>query len=319
MLTRRRSAVRLATVFAVLAATVLMLGSPSTGQVRAAGASCPPEILWCSYGDGGTGSGGGGGGSGGGSGGSGGDGTCAYPLGGVEYRVACYVGGLGFFNTTNGCYYLRLVPQPPLSDPIYQDHTPGTGAVYRLTCYSGPPPWARGSENLGRYWIDQGAPALDPVDLAFAALAKIRLDPADIHTAPSSTGVGGLVGLPVWMWTPRTANTWGPLSASQTAGPLTVNIRARATKVVWNMGDGHSVTCTRPGTAYAASYGGARSPNCGYTYTAASRGEIGGRYTITATTTWRVTWNGGGQNGVITVIRVAAVDIQINEAQVVVK
>jgi hypothetical protein len=315
--THRHQLARAGIALALLVAVVVALGSPSSGEVRGGGASCPPEILWCSYGGGGGGSGGGGGGGGGGSGG-GGDGTCAYIVGGVEYRVACYVGGLGFFNATNGCYYLRLDPQPPLSDPIYEGHTPGSGAVYRVTCYTGPPPW-RGAESVDRYWIDAGAPAIDPVDLAFAALAKIRLDPADIHTAPSTTGVGGLVGLPVWMWTPRTAHTWGPLSDQASAGPLTVFITATAARVVWNMGDGHTVTCTTPGTRYAARYGGGNSPDCGYTYTKSSRGESAGNYTITATTTWHVAWHGGGQSGVITVVRVAAVNIQINEAQVVVK
>jgi hypothetical protein len=306
---------RLAAVAALLCGVVFALGIPT--RARADGPPpCWDETPWCTVS--GTGGGGtpGGGGGGGGSGGT----DCIYTLrDGTSYRVACYVGGLGYFNVSDGCYYWRLDPQPPLTDPVYDGHTPGTGAVYRITCTNGPPPWGLGSETVGEFWVDRPAGPVNPIDLAFLALAKIRLDPADIHTAPSSTGVGGLVGLPVWLWTPRTPNTWGPLAASQTSGPVTVSISANAEKIVWNMGDGHIVTCTNPGSAFGSTTPSGATPACGYKYTTSSRNEPNHRYQVTATTTWRVTWNGGGGSGVITVVRVSATSLLINEAQVVVK
>jgi hypothetical protein len=85
------------------------------------------------------------------------------------------------------------------------------------------------------------------------------------------------------------------------------------------MGDGHTVTCTNPGVAYKPVDGGEPSPACGYLYKQASRDEPGGTFRVTATTYWRVPWSGGGESGVITAVRVSAVDLTINEAQVVVK
>ncbi len=306
---------RLAAAAVMVCGVAFAVGIPA--GARAAGPPCWDETPWCTV----TGTGGGGSGGGGGTGGgTGGSSDCVYTLpSGVSYRVACFVGGIGYFNVSNGCYYLRLDPQPPLTDPVYDGHTPGTGAVYRITCTDGPPPWGLGSETVGEYWLDKPAGPVNPIDLEFLALAKIRLDPADIHSAPSSVGVGGLVGLPVWLWTPRTPNTWGPLGASQTSGTVTVTISAKAEKIVWNMGDGHLVTCKNPGAAFRSSTPAGAKPACGYRYLTSSRDESGGRFTVTATTTWRVTWAGGGGNGVITVIRVAGTSLRINEAQVVVK
>jgi hypothetical protein len=43
----------------------------------------------------------------------------------------------------------------------------------------------------------------------------------------------------------------------------------------------------------------------------------GGRFTVTGTTTWNIEWQGGGQNGTLTVTRASTTTIQIDELQVV--
>ncbi|WP_152648559.1 hypothetical protein [Streptacidiphilus anmyonensis] len=86
-----------------------------------------------------------------------------------------------------------------------------------------------------------------------------------------------------------------------------------ATQIVWNLGDGQSVTCTNPGEAYQASFGNAQPP-CGHTYTTVSVSQPGGRYAINATATWVVNWQATtGQTGQITVTRRSASSVVIGE------
>jgi hypothetical protein len=119
------------------------------------------------------------------------------------------------------------------------------------------------------------------------------------------------------MWTTVTPNTWGPISASASEAGLTVTITAKATQIVWDMGDGHSVTCTSPGTPFTNGDGGRQSPTCGYTYDQPSRDRAGGKYTVTATTSWVVNWAGGGATGEIDQTRTSATTVAIDELQVV--
>lgn len=315
MLTRRVPAAA-AVVMALLAVAtvgvVVTLGALRGGPAYADGSgSCPPEIPWCTVVGGAPGTGGGGG-SGGSPGGSTG---CAYH----GQPVACYDPVLGYYHNSDACYYWRLNPQPAPGDPVWVGHTPGTGAFYRVTCTDGPPPWGSGSETASQVWVPIPATGPTPEQLALDALSRIRLDGPAIHMAPSSTGVGGLVGLPVWMWTTVGAHTWGPISSSASSGALTVDITAHADRIVWDMGDGHVVVCHNPGVAYRGSDGASASPECGYTYLKPSTHQRGGRYTITATTTWTVNWDGGGESGVITVTRVSRSTVRINEQQVVVR
>jgi hypothetical protein len=304
----------------VMAAGVLVVGALAGHGTRAAAdgsGSCPKEILWCTVSGGNPGNPGGVGdpvdpGDGGG------DNGCSYH----GSAVACYKPGLGYYNSSDSCYYRREDPQPPAGDERWNGKTPADGAFYFITCYDGPAPWGSGAVDPVERFVPNGAGGPTPLELAEQALAEILLSPPNIQMAPSTTGVGGLVGLPVWMWdkiNPASPNTWGPLTNSKSFGGLTVNIRAEGVSIVWNMGDGHRVTCDNPGTVYAATDGAKASPDCGYRYTKPSYSKRNGKYAITATATWHVNWAGGGQNGVIVVTRVARATVRINEAQVVVK
>ncbi|WP_328623212.1 hypothetical protein [Streptomyces sp. NBC_00354] len=91
---------------------------------------------------------------------------------------------------------------------------------------------------------------------------------------------------------------------------------AKVRNVVWSMGDGAQVTCTGPGTPYAAEFGKQMAPDCGHMYTRTSAQAPGGRYAVTATTTWEISWAGGGQTGTLTAIRESATSLAIGELQV---
>ncbi|WP_326782778.1 hypothetical protein [Streptomyces sp. NBC_00151] len=88
-------------------------------------------------------------------------------------------------------------------------------------------------------------------------------------------------------------------------------------KIVWSMGDGASVTCNSPGTPYTSSEGMAESPTCGHLYSKTSAGSQSGKFPVTATSTWTIGWQGGGQAGQLTEIRQTNVQVAIGEVQVV--
>jgi hypothetical protein len=83
---------------------------------------------------------------------------------------------------------------------------------------------------------------------------------------------------------------WQTLTATANARTVTATATATPAKVVWDMGDGDSVTCDGPGTPYSASDSNATT-DCSYTWPQA------GNYTVTATVYWSVTWTAVGTAG----------------------
>lgn len=247
---------------------------------------------------------------GGGSGG--GDPRCSWQ---GQY-VPCWQAGYGHFNPADGCYYIVESPQPPAGDPAWAGHEPGDGAVYRARCNgdvigtlvwrADPPPGTAG--------------AVTPAQLAARAIRELPMRGPRIGLSPDPGGTG-LVGLPIWMWTEVTPQTWGPVTQTASVPGLAVTARAVATRITWDMGDGQTVVCRNAGTAHdKAKHRAATSPTCGYDgYRRASRSQPGGRYPITATTTWQVRWwvVGGGATGTETLTRQSRTSIDIDELQVV--
>jgi hypothetical protein len=103
----------------------------------------------------------------------------------------------------------------------------------------------------------------------------MRLRAIDIGIVPEpGADRMGLIGLPTWMWVNQPdAHTWGPITRSVSAGGVTATVTARVDRVVWDMGDGATVTCATPGTPYEDHYGNTDSPDCGHRYTRTSVGE----------------------------------------------
>ena len=210
--------------------------------------------------------------------------------------------------------YIQLVdPQPPIGMPVWQGHT--DGAIYRFT-YA--PDVTFPGNGGGEFWAATApaGPAAppDPAVLAQQAVTAMQLRAIEIGIVPEATPDSvGLVGLPTWMWVDQpTENTYGPISRTVAAGGVSVTATAKVKSIVWSMGDGRSVTCTSTGTPYADSYGRQSSPDCGYTYTRT------GSYTVAATSSWTITWAGGGQTGTIDDISFTQqAPVQIGELQVI--
>ncbi|MCX5115148.1 ATP/GTP-binding protein [Streptomyces sp. NBC_00378] len=210
------------------------------------------------------------------------------------------------------CTYKLADPQPPAGSMEWGGHEPGDGAVYEKTCAPG----KTDAAITQLVWAaDPPAARVDPAVVAQQAVDKMLLRGPRIGITPKPGGKG-VVGMPVYMWTAKGAETYGPNMASATAGSVTVTATARVSKIVWAMGDGSAVTCTTAGTPYRAEFGKKPSPDCGHRYTQPSSVLESGKYHVTATSTWTIDWAGGGETGQLTETRASAADITVAEVQV---
>ncbi len=212
------------------------------------------------------------------------------------------------------CGYTKIDPEPPASaKELWKGANPKKSDLYFYSCSDG------GQNNPdGFITVPNGQPPqqqANPQELAQQAVDSMTLLGPDI-ASPKAAGKY-TVGVPMWMWVNQSATTFGPNTASATAGGVTVTATAKVSKIVWQMGDGASVTCNGPGTPYRASAGMAQSPTCGHVYFKTSGGSQGGKYPVTATSTWTIDWQGGGAAGQLTEVRQTNVQVAIGELQVV--
>lgn len=165
--------------------------------------------------------------------------------------------------------------------------------------------------------LGQAAPPVNPAGLAQQALSQINFPSPAIDMAPPATS-DQLVDVSTWLWISPAA--WQALSATATAGPVSASATAAPAEVVWNMGDGHQVTCPGPGTPYDPSDPNATT-DCSYTWTQSSAAQPGGAYPVTATVYWQVAWTavgapGGGSLGLVPG-PAAQVAVRVAESQAV--
>ncbi|WP_455357102.1 ATP/GTP-binding protein [Streptomyces sp. SYSU K217416] len=222
--------------------------------------------------------------------------------------------GGGSSNDSNlNCGYTKIEQKPQAEHPAWKGKDPEKYDMYFMSCSDG------GLDNPdGFIVVPEGqppVPQVDPQELAQRAVDSMTLLGPDI-ASPKAAGKY-TVGVPLWMWVNQSATTFGPNTASASAGGITVTATAKVSKIVWQMGDGASVTCNGPGTPYRASEGMAQSPTCGHVYSKTSAGAQSGRFQVTATSTWTIDWQGGGAAGQLTEVRQTNVQVAIGELQVV--
>ncbi|MEV5673691.1 ATP/GTP-binding protein [Streptomyces sp. B21-104] len=192
--------------------------------------------------------------------------------GGTPAAAAPAAAGAESEAPTDKCSYDRVDPPPPAGHQAWRGHDPADGSVYKVVC---------DSDRGGVVFLPNGqdapaAPTIDPELVARRAAASMRLEPPKV-ASPRAAGTY-VVGMPTWMWAAPSPSTFGPATASATAGGVTVTATARVTRVRWAMGDGTAVTCRGPGTPYRQSRGKAMSPDCGHFYERPSYEQPGGRY-----------------------------------------
>lgn len=157
-------------------------------------------------------------------------------------------------------------------------------------------------------------PPPTPAQVAAFAVATLHLPKPHIGSAPcTGQDCMGAVGVPVWLWT----QPWPTPTATATIRGVSITATAHITKVTWSMGDGQSVTCDSRGTPFDTAYGFTDSPDCGYRYQHTSADQPDMRYPVTATATWRVTWD-GDETGTTTTTTLATTRLAIGEYQTVI-
>ena len=169
------------------------------------------------------------------------------------------------------------------------------------------------------FWVPAGpaAPPVSPAALGRQALSKLNLPSAEIEMAPP-TDRDQLVNVSSWLWVD--SMTWRSMSATAAAGPVSATATAAPAEVVWNMGDGHTVTCRGPGVPYDSSNQDGTT-YCSYTWTTSSAGQPDGAYHVTATVYYQAAWTaagapGGGSFGLIAGPS-ATVAVRVAESQAI--
>lgn len=226
--------------------------------------------------------------------------------------VPCSDPGYGVWSNSLGCYLNKISPQPAPDDELWEGHYP-EGAVYLCNNPDGiatPAIWLPALPTV----------QISPEEAARAVVSRMTLRAADIGIVPEDKpGSIGAVGAPVYMWTTPGPTTFGPQVLTGSEGGVTITATANVDRIVWNMGDGNTVTCRTPGTPYEDRYGFDMSPDCGYRYKHTSAGKPGNAYPIVATSYWVVTWTGpGGSSGTITLDLESRTSIVVGELQALV-
>jgi hypothetical protein len=163
-------------------------------------------------------------------------------------------------------------------------------------------------------------PPPTPTQVAQIAISRLNLAAATPHV---SADPNTAVGLPVWMWVDQSPTTTGPVSTTATAGPTSVTAVATLSRIDWSMGPaGAVVSCAGPGTPAPGGpiFHGNNSPDCGYSYALRSLPERTGgtgKWPVTATAVWNITWFGAGQVGGQGLSLTARTAVEVGELQAV--
>jgi hypothetical protein len=182
---------------------------------------------------------------------------------------------------------------------------------------AGSAPLNPGGSSTQGYWVlDTCVVGIDPVAMKWVPTALGSRAPSGALVAQSALS-GALwpaitmtinpsrdrllVNFPTWL---HLASGWRSVTASASVAGVSATVTAKPESALWEMGDGATVTCHSAGTPYDAHLSwpaNLTARDCGYSYATSSVGAADGRYTVTVTVHYVVTWasnaGGGGSLG----------------------
>lgn len=249
------------------------------------------------------------------------DGVCYVERDGLVSRAVCYVPGVGESPGENesdaaapgpqvcttgtgeqvpcvtalgtwagSCYARPKQPQPGPEDPVWAGRVDGliiecvrsTGGTYFT---------------VSEYWasVTPSSTVVDESEVARRAIAQLQLAPITIGMAPPPKAEPNvLIHTPAYFWAEGGTPAIGPLISTVTQDGMTVSLHATLTDVVFDTGDGSTVTCGREDVATKPTVMTLDGdPVCGHAW------EHSGSYTLTATSTWSIAWQGPTQSGTL--------------------
>ncbi len=191
-------------------------------------------------------------------------------------------------------------PSRPKKHLDWWELDPGKGCIRTVTGYRCPQPTTK----------PKGP---DPSAHVREVVAKLKLpDPTPRFGPDPSVNEWNMlaVGFPIWLWTDQ------PTQLTTTAhhDGLTFQLTATWQSTTFNMGDGHTKTCTTT-TPYPPHLDkpGRPSPTCGYIYD--TRSPKGHPYTVTADTHWQIDWAAAGQTGTLNTTYTGNRTLDVGELQ----
>jgi hypothetical protein len=212
------------------------------------------------------------------------------------------------------CQYVLLSPDDQEMfdrfnrEGMWGEPTNGEGSWLRKICYG-----TNGASSAEIVWAPQ---RVSPQQLAQQARDEVPTPSPGINMNPPADK-GEVTNIETWLWI--APSQWQPVTASASAGNVTVTTTASPDHVVWDMGNGDSVTCNGPGTPYDSSRPAAdQSTDCGYTYRRSSARQSDGRYQVTATVYYQVAWTATGVaagGALAPITRSSTVAIRVAEIQ----
>lgn len=159
--------------------------------------------------------------------------------------------------------------------------------------------------------MPQGA-AVDPQALATQAVASVAIPAPTISTSPTNDRLYTQVR--TWLWVDD--GWWRSYSATASAGGVIATVTASPRRAVWTMGDGGRTTCSGPGVEWRR---GMRddATYCSYIYRRSSAQEQDGKYTLSVTVTFEITWTSNiGESGTLPAIsRSASRQVEVGQVQ----
>ncbi len=240
------------------------------------------------------------------------DGAGAYvPPGGSPTVVVDETGAGGGGSSGGGgdpdCHWEIQIPDDQLQAVYEVDGT-------RL--YSSTGRWLQKICGAGELVDQQPEGGLVDVDaLAREAAESVSIDGPQIQTSPSA---GGLlyVHVPTWLWI--SGSWWKAYTATASTGRVSATVTAKPVSVSWSTGDGATIRCDGPGTAWTPGSDDGAS-ECQHTYRKATDPADGKSLSLSATVTLEVTWTSSiGLGGTLDPIdRTATVQVAVGEIQAI--